>query len=342
MMSQIRWHQPNAEANPLGHFNFIRWIVEWWNGRQMDRYISNELDKRFLEWKSHAGDMRHKSVIDLVLQAHLDRPEAQNSDTLDPNFRSFAIRQIRVFLFAGHDSTSSTICYAFHLLSQHREALSRLRAEHDAVFGIDISKTPSLLISNSTLLNHLPYTVAVIKETLRLFPPAASSREGKRQTWITSDTGTICPTDDVIMIWTLHVELHRHAKYWPHPDDFLPERWLVEPGHTLFPNKEAWRAFEHGPRNCIAQGLVMMELKVILAILARMINISDAYEEWDQLNPRTGKEVERIYRGQRAYQMEEAAAHPVEHYPCRVSFLGSWGQSYLGRQRVSWPIHASI
>ena len=41
------------------------------------------------------------------------------------------------------------------------------------------------------------------------------------------------------MIWTLHAELHRHPKYWPRLDDFLPERWLVEPEHKLFPNKEA-------------------------------------------------------------------------------------------------------
>ena len=289
----------------------------------MNRYISNELDKRFSEYKFHAGDQRHKAVIDLVLKAYLDLPETQKSEALDPNFRSFAIAQIRVFLFAGHDSTSSTICYVFHMLSQHEEVLRRLRAEHDALLGTDISKTPSLLTENPTLLNQLPYTVAVIKETLRLFPPAASGRDGKQHVWITSDTGTICPTDDVIMIWTLHVELHRNVKYWPRPNDFIPERWLVEPGHPLFPNKEAWRAFEHGPRNCIGQGLVMMELKVILAILARMINVSDAYEEWDRLNPRVGKEVERIYRGERAYQMEEAAAHPVEHYPCRISFLDS-------------------
>lgn len=120
------------------------------------------------------------------------------------------------------------------------------------------------------------------------------------------------------MIWTFHIELHRHAKYWHRSDDFLFERWLVEFGPTFFLHKEAWRAFEHEPRNFIAQGMVLMELKVILAILARMINVSDVYDEWNRLNPRARKEVERTYRGQRAYQMEEAAAHPAEHYPCRV------------------------
>lgn len=144
---------------------------------------------------------------------------------------------------------------------------------------------------------------------------AALSRVGKWHAFVTSDTGTACSTDDVIMIWTLHVELHRHSKDRPRPDDFLPERWLVESGHKLFLKKDAWHAFGHGSRNCNAQAFVMKKLKAILAVLARVIDVSDAYEEWDRLHPRAGKEVERICRGKRAYQMVAAAAHPVEHYP---------------------------
>ena len=317
MMSQIRWHQPNAEANPLGHLDFVRRLVEWWNGRQMDRYIGSELDKRFAEYKSNPNDTkRQKSVMDLVLQAYIAQSSDQKPEYLDPAFRTFAIRQIRLFVFTGHDSTSSTICYAFHLLSQNTEALHRIRAEHDQVFGKDLSKTSSLLEDNPKLLNDLPYTTAVIKEVLRLFPPAASSRQGKPGVNIHDDHGTVCPTDDVIMIWTIHVELHRSPKYWKRPTEFLPERWLVESGHELFPVKDAWRAFEYGPRNCIAQGIVMAELKIILACVVREFEFRPAYEEWDRLHP--GKEG-RVYRGDRAYQMEEAAAHPVEHYPCRVS-----------------------
>ena len=319
MISQIRWHQPNAEANPFGHVNFIRWMVEWWNGRQMDHYIGSELDKRFAAYVAGGSEQQKKSVMDLVLQAYLEEPKGGNRPTtLDPDFRSIAIRQIRLFLFTGHDSTSSTICYAFHLLSLKPSAVVQLIEEHDRVFGKNIHDTASLLISNPHLLNDLPYTTAVIKETLRLYPPAASSRQGKPATWITDDKGTICTTDDVIMIWTIHVELHRNPRFWPRANEFLPERWLAKEGHELFPSKEAWRAFEHGPRNCIAQGMVIAELKVVLAMLVREFDIRDAYGEWDQLNAMKVGENQRAWRGERAYQMEEAAAHPVEHYPCRV------------------------
>lgn len=131
MLSQIRWHQPNAEANPLGHVNVVRWIVEWWNGQQMDRYIGRELDSRFSDYKSDMSDKRQKSVIDLVLQAYIAQSGEHKPERLDPEFRAFAIRQVRLFVFLGHDSTSSTICYALHLLSQNPDTLKRIRSEHD-------------------------------------------------------------------------------------------------------------------------------------------------------------------------------------------------------------------
>jgi cytochrome P450 len=239
----------------------------------------------------------------------------QNPPRLDPEFRAFAIRQIRLFLFAGHDSTSSTICYALHLLSTNPATLSSLRAEQDEILGPSVS-TPSTLTQQPHLVNSLPYTTAVIKEAMRLFPPASASRRGKPHQSLTSDQGHICPTD-YAMIWMVHIETHRSAEYWTRPDEFLPERWLVPPGHTLYPAvKGAWRPFEHGPRNCLAQGQVMVEFRVILACIVRELDFRSAYDEFDRLHPRGGL---KTHRGERVYQIEEGAAHPVDHYPCRVS-----------------------
>ena len=314
MLSQIRWHQPNAEANPIGYFNFVRWYIQWRNGRQMDGYIGDELDKRYAERKADAGNTRKKAVIDLVLQAFVPDDIEIKPEKLDPDFRALAIRQIRLFVFAGHDSTSSTICYCLHLLSQNRAALDCLCREHEMVFGNDSAAVPSMLGNQPHLVNNLSYTSAVIKEVLRLFPPAGSSRQGKSGVSLTDDQGNICPTNDTV-VWMNHVEMHRAQKYWKRPEEFLPERWLVEPGHELYPMKGAWRAFEYGPRNCIAQNLVMTELCVVLACLIRQIEVKPAYDEWDVLHPRKGL---KTYRGERVYQMEEAAAHPIEHYPCHV------------------------
>jgi cytochrome P450 len=317
MLSQIRWHQAGAEVNPFGFLNVARWYVHWSNGRQMDRLIGRELDKRYNEYKSDPENMRRKAVIDLVLQAYIPESEsaAVNPEKLDPGFRAFAIRQVRLFLFVGHDSTSSTVCYALHLLATNPETLARIRAEHDEVFGSDVSAASSILEKNPSLANSLPYTTGVLKEAMRLFPPASASRAGKPNEYVTDDQGNHCPTAGV-MLFVIHIEMQRSPKYWKRADEFLPERWLVEPGHELYPMKGAWRPFEHGPRNCIAQSLVMTELRIILACVVREFDFKPAYDEWDRLHPRRGI---KTYKGERAYQVEEGAAHPVNHYPCRVS-----------------------
>jgi cytochrome P450 len=188
------------------------------------------------------ADVRSKALIDLFLQANIPEKRSSKAEKLNRDFWAFRIRQIRLFLFAGHDSTGTTICYSFHLLSKNPDALARLRAEHEEVFGTDVSAVPSMLKDQPNLANSLPYTTAVIKEVLWLFPPAGSSRVGKPNESITDDEGNTCPTDHA-MVWMIHVEMHRAPKYWKRPDEFLPERWLVDPEHDLYPMKGAWRPF---------------------------------------------------------------------------------------------------
>lgn len=329
MLSQASWQMPNREINPLEFLNLPRYIMQWLNGRRMDNYIGAELDKRFRAYRENHVDTTSRSVIDLVLQAYLDDSATNRScgkrdaTELDAGFRAFAISQVRLFLFVGHDSMSSTICYALHLLSSNPSTLSQIRSEHDTVLGSDHRSLPSLLVEQPQLLGSLPYTTAVIKETLRLFPPGSGIRQGARGVELVGEDGARYPTENTL-IWILHTAMHRVAENWVSPDAFLPERWLVEPGHRLYPRKGAWRAFEWGPRNCIGQSLAMTELRIALAMIVRDFDFTPGYEEWDRLHPQKGI---RTYRGERAYQIEEAAAHPADNYPCRISI------SELGRSR---------
>jgi hypothetical protein len=61
--------------------------------------------------------------------------------------------------------------------------------------------------------------------------------------------------------------------------------------------------------------MVMLEVKMILAMTVREFDVKPAYEEWDRLHPRKGL---KTVDGERAYQIDEGAAHPVDHFPCRV------------------------
>lgn len=83
------------------------------------------------------------------------------------------------------------------------------------------------------LLNQLPYTTVVMKESLRLFSPASAMRGGRPGVDLKDDMGNSYPTEGT-NLWILHSAVQRNPKYRPAAMDFLPERWLFEPDDPLF------------------------------------------------------------------------------------------------------------
>lgn len=311
----------------------------------METFIRTEIQQRFLEMKqgktrSNFGQTeRAKSVIALALEDYMvqkqhEKKQSIESMTLDEDFARIAANQIRMFIFAGNDSTSSSIVYVFHCLSKHPEVLSRLRQEHNAVFGGE-ADAAAILKETPALLNQCRYTLAVIKETLRLYPPASSLRQGSAGVSITDRLGNVYPTAN-LGATIMHRFVHVNPRFWPRPEEFLPERWMVEPGYELYtePNSGAFRPFEHGPRNCIGQTLVYNEMRIVLILTARTFDIHSAYEEWDALQLEyeglltrlarklglKGEDIKTV-RGERAYQTVKPGSHPADGYPCRVGLV---------------------
>lgn len=316
MRSQVRWNCLDDELNPFIRWNPIRLLVQWYNGYRMNKYISSELDKRFSAYQSGDLQQRSRSAIDLALESYIgEGPSFCASKSLDRKFKAWAVTQIRLFMFAGHDSTSSTICYCYYLLSNHPAALARIRAEHDEVFGPDLSNTANLLTKQAHLTNQLPYTLAVIKEALRLFPAASAMRGGLPGVDLHDAHGRRYPTAGM-NIWVLHNVLQRHPDYWKDADAFIPDRWLVGPDDPLYPVKGAWRPFEFGPRNCVGQTLVILDVKIALVMTIREFDIHPAYDEWDRTHPNQGI---KTVNGERAYQISSGGAHPADGFPCKVS-----------------------
>ena len=151
MISQIRWHEPAAAIDPFSRINVARWYMEWSNGRKMDAYISAELDRRYAEYKADSKDSRSKAIIDFILQTEIAPDVDVKPEKLDPDFKVFATRQIRLFVFSGHDSLSSTICYIYHSLSKNVEAMRKIMEEHDLVFGRQVDGAGELLKPNHIL-----------------------------------------------------------------------------------------------------------------------------------------------------------------------------------------------
>ena len=196
----------------------------------MLRYISHELDLRFKSSRGSnevAKKHRIKMIIDLALDSYLaEQSHNSSSDAMDTTFQDFAISQMRTFVFAGHDSMGSTICYAFHLLSIYPAIHRLLITEHDRVLGSDHNQAASQIRKNPHLLNQLSYTSAVVKETLRLYPPASSTRSGKPGYSLNGLNGLQFPTDG-FLVWSNSYSIHRDPDHWHEPNSFLLERWLV-------------------------------------------------------------------------------------------------------------------
>lgn len=275
-------------------------------------------------------------MASLALKAYMEANEdtiGSNTMKLDPVFAKYATYQVRLFLLAGNDTTSTTIVYVYHLLSKHPETLARMRDEHDNVFGPDPGAAATSIRKDLSLLNKCRYTLAVIKETLRLFPPAGTTRHGPMGATIRNEDGVLIPVENVEVLMH-HRAIHTNPRFWPRAEEFLPERWLAEPGDELYPsNTAAFRPFEHGPRNCIGQLLVMNEIRTVMALTARVFAIRPAYEESDAKKASEegwatafakrmgfGNNIKTV-RGDRAYQTDATAARPADGYPCYVELM---------------------
>ena len=319
LRAQIRWLSAGAEPDLFQRWNPLRPFVHWYYTRQLDRYMERELEIRFAafqetaELKETKGG-RSRTIIDLALDEYLeDQPGSKTTRSIDMTFKSFAISQMKVFVLAGHDTTSSTLCYIYYLLSKHPSALDQVRVEHDGVFGSDLSQISSVVEENPHALNQLPFTVAVIKEAMRLFPAASSTRKGEPGFFL-EENDRYYPTEGFI-VWSLHQAIHREPLYWPEPDAFIPERWLVNKDDPLYPVKGAWRGFEFGPRNCIGQELAMLEMKLVMVMTLREFDVRSSYDEWDRIRVKLGP---RTVSGERAYQVLDGTTRPADGFPCRV------------------------
>ncbi|MCJ1307147.1 hypothetical protein MMC25_000793, partial [Agyrium rufum] len=301
-----------AELSPFARWNVLRPFVHRYYNRQMEVYLRREIASCF---KAHRDkDNRNaKTILGLAIDGYQSSKESKDSTELDQTFIPFAMAQMKGLILAGHGTTANTICYVYHNLSKHPTALASVRAEHAQILGPDPHAT---ILQNPHVLNQLPFTLAVIKETLRLFPADSSPRRGNPDFFLRDESDKAYPTDKCL-VWSMPQAIHRSPKWWPRPDEFIPERFLVPEGHELHPVKGAWRAFEFGPRNCVGQELALSEMKIVLALTIRRFSVQAAYEEWEEMKGMKPRDV----AGEKAYQVLDGTNRPRGGFPCRVTLV---------------------
>ena len=152
---------------------------------------------------------------------------------------------------------------------------------------------------------------------MRLLPAGMSARMGEPGSYLTHE-GQQYPKEGC-MVLSAHQLMHREPAWWPHPDVFIPERWLVLDTDPNHPTKGAWRGFEWGPRNCIGQEFSLLELKLVMVMTVRRFRIEARYDEGS--SGQEGRDESMTVQGERAYQVIRGTARPAEGLPCKVTLL---------------------
>lgn len=164
--------------------------------------------------------------------------------------------QVKTFIAAGSESSSVALTWSLILLAEHPEVDRKLNEELQSVLGSS-SRPPEY-----SDLPQLPYTRAVISESLRLYPPLWMT--GRKAIEPTNIGGCAIPAGGLIM--TSQWLIQRSARLFPDPNTFRPERWLEE-GTPSLP-RCAYIPFGAGPRVCIGKSFAMMESCLVLAAIA--------------------------------------------------------------------------
>lgn len=177
----------------------------------------------------------------------------------DDDGNSMSDKQLRdeviTLLLAGHETTALNLSWAWYLLAQHPEVEAKLHAELDAVLG---GRPPC-----AADLPKLQYTDRVIRETLRLYPPAWRIFRKTEEPFTVGDYLLPAGSNIVMSQWVTQ----RDPRWFSEPNRFHPDRWREDAAAKL--PRFAYFPFGGGPRVCIGAGFAMMEATLLLATIAQ-------------------------------------------------------------------------
>ena len=188
-------------------------------------------------------------VLSILLSARDDDGQAMT----DKQVRDEAM----TLFLAGHETTANALAWALYLLAKN--PVARARAEHETA---GLAGRPVGYAD----LPALPYTLAILKETMRLYPPVyMMGRRCVREVILTGEGGAryLVKKDSNVLVNVLGI--HRRPELYPDPDRFEPERFLNDAERSL--PRCAYVPFGDGPRVCIGSHFALMEGHIILAAL---------------------------------------------------------------------------
>jgi len=209
----------------------------------------NATSYRMIEERRQSGEERN-DFLSLVLHAQQDGQSCPLSDQ--------EIRDEALSLFvAGHETIANALTWCWYVLSQHSEISARMRAEGDRVLA---GRLPT-----AADLPHLPYTLQVLKEALRLYPPVYAFTRRAISPIQLGNYQIPKDTSVVISPYTLH----RRPSLFPEPECLEPERFAPEQERNIVHYR--YIPFGAGPHICLGMHFALLEGHLILAALAQRL-----------------------------------------------------------------------
>jgi cytochrome P450 len=209
--------------------------------RQLDELIYNEIGRR-----RRTGE-RGLDLLSLLL----DASDEDGTQLSDRHVRD----EVMTLLFAGHDTTTSTVAFMFYELARHPRVVERLVTEQSDLLADGRPTAEQLMRGELVELEQ------VVDETLRLYPPAWVGPRRSIEPFEVA--GVPCPGNAPVFYssWASH----RLPDVWEDPNAFWPERFAPEAKKAL--PKGAYIPFGAGPRICIGMRFGQLEIRTIATLM---------------------------------------------------------------------------
>ena len=251
-------------ALELVNFPVIIPFTKTWYGKKAADMVLEEFAKCAAKSKARMAvggeitcimDAWVKSMIDSAkynqkIAKGIPVDPSEKPTTVVRDFTDYEISQtVFTFLFASQDATSSACTWLFQLMADRPEILDKVRAENLAARNGDKHVRFSM-----DLLENLPYTRAVVKETLRYRPPVIFVPYLVKKPFPVTPTYT-APKGSMI-IPSCWPALH-DAEAYPNPHTYDPDRWITGDAEAQTKN---WLVFGTGPHYCLGQTYAQLNL----------------------------------------------------------------------------------
>jgi cytochrome P450 len=216
--------------------------------RRLDALIYDEIAER------RRSDRRGGDILSLLLDAQ----DEEGNRLSDMQIRD----EVMTLMFAGHDTTTSTLSFMFYELARHPDILRRLAAEQDEL-------CPGGRPTREQLLGgELPQLEMVLDETLRKYPPAWV---GPRRA-VDSFEFAGCTVPARAFVNYCSWASHHLPDVFPEPEEFRPERFSPEARAAL--PRGAYVPFGGGSRTCIGMRFGQLEVRTIASLIVSRCSVA--------------------------------------------------------------------